>query len=170
MNDRRLQVLATVLGARLLQRGWVMTCAESCTGGWLAKCVTDVAGSSAWFERGWVTYGNAAKQQLLGVDEAVLSRYGAVSEQTVRAMLAGALHRSAADLGVSISGIAGPGGAVAGKPVGTVWLAWGRRDGKLSVQHRRFAGDRDAVRRAATACALRGLLALTKDWPDGGGA
>ena len=108
MNDRRLQVFATVLGARLLQRGWVMTCAESCTGGWLAKCVTDVAGSSAWFERGWVTYGNAAKQQLLGVDAAVLSHYGAVSEQTVRAMLTGALHRATADLGVSISGIAGP--------------------------------------------------------------
>ena len=94
MNDRRLQVFATVLGARLLQRGWVMTCAESCTGGWLAKCVTDVAGSSAWFERGWVTYGNAAKQQLLGVDAAVLSRYGAVSEQTVRLMLPVSLRKA----------------------------------------------------------------------------
>lgn len=163
MNDRRLKMLSAVLGARLRRRGWVMTCAESCTGGWLAKCVTDVAGSSAWFERGFVTYGNAAKQQLLGVDAALLSRYGAVSEPTVRAMLAGALGAADADLGVSISGIAGPDGGAIDKPVGTVWFAWGRRDGSVRAQRRWFAGDRDAVRRAATACALRGLAMLAAD-------
>lgn len=138
-------------------RRWLAV-AESCTGGWLAKCLTDRAGSSGWFERGFVTYSNAAKQEMLGVPAQTLERHGAVSEATVLAMAAGALAHSRADLAVAISGIAGPGGGLPGKPVGTVCFAWADRDGLRRAETRHFAGDRAAVRRQSVTHALQGLL------------
>jgi nicotinamide-nucleotide amidase len=156
MSD--LEKLVVQLGDFLQQRHWRVATAESCTGGWIAKCLTDIAGSSAWFDRGFVTYSNASKQELLDVDAATLEEAGAVSEATVRAMAQGALARSDADLAVAVSGIAGPGGGRPGKPVGTVCFAWAGRGGWLRVTTERFAGERAAVRRQAVAHALRGLL------------
>jgi nicotinamide-nucleotide amidase len=160
MDDRALADLARRLGDRLMARGWMAATAESCTGGWIAKTLTDVAGSSGWFDRGFVSYTNAAKQELLGVDGATLATHGAVSEATVRAMASGALARSAAQVAVAVSGIAGPTGGTADKPVGTVWLAWARRDGVTDTRHRRFDGDREAVRRQTVAEAIQGLERL----------
>jgi nicotinamide-nucleotide amidase len=134
--------------------------AESCTGGWIAKALTDIAGSSQWFLEGFVTYGNEAKRQRLGVPLAAL-KGGAVSEAVARAMARGALTRSGAQVAVAVTGIAGPGGAVPGKPVGTVWIAWAdRRGGRihLNAERRCFRGDRDAVRRKTVRAALAGLL------------
>ncbi len=158
--DERIEDVARELGLRLAERGMRLAAAESCTGGWLAKAVTDTAGSSAWFERGFVTYSNAAKQDMLGVHEATLAHHGAVSEAAVREMAEGALANSRADIGVSISGIAGPGGATPGKPVGTVWMAWVRRDGETLVRGFVFEGDREAVRAQAVIAACEGLLDL----------
>ncbi|TAN47621.1 MAG: nicotinamide-nucleotide amidase [Methylococcaceae bacterium] len=159
-DDAALYHLAEQAGLRLKAQGHSLTLAESCTGGWLAKCVTDVAGSSGWFERGFVTYGNDAKNALLGVTTATLEAHGAVSGETVGEMAAGALQRGHAQVAVAVSGIAGPGGATPGKPVGTVWFAWQQR-GKPSLCRRAcFSGDRDAVRRQAVAAALQGLIAL----------
>ena len=148
----------TELAAQLSRRNQLLATAESCTGGWLAKVCTDRAGSSGWFERGFVTYSNAAKQELLGVDAETLSRHGAVSRETVLEMVAGALSRSHAHWALAISGIAGPGGGSAEKPVGTVWFAWGGPDGWQLAREVRFEGDRDAVRRQAVATALEVLL------------
>jgi nicotinamide-nucleotide amidase len=138
------------------ERGERIAVAESCTGGGLAAALTSVAGSSDWFDRGFVTYSNAAKQELLGVSAATLKRFGAVSEEVARQMARGALAGSRATLAVSITGIAGPGGATPGKPVGLVWIAWAR---KSSITGRRFhfKGGRAAVRRQAVAAALEGL-------------
>lgn len=159
ISDQALQQACRQLGQTLLARGWMLATAESCTGGWLAKLVTDLAGSSAWFDCGWVTYSNAAKQARLGVPAALLARHGAVSEAVVRAMVSGALARSQAQLAVAISGIAGPGGGTAEKPVGTVWIAWGLPgpDPGIPAQGFRFEGDRDAVRRQALLAAMQGL-------------
>jgi len=135
--------------------------AESCTGGWIAKVLTDIPGSSRWFEEGFVTYSNAAKMRSLGVPDRVLANSGAVSEAVVKAMARGALLRSAAAIAVAVSGIAGPGGAVPGKPVGTVWLCWAVRHGsrtRVSTELRHFRGNRDAVRRKTVRVALQGLL------------
>jgi len=134
-----------------------MAAAESCTGGWIAKCCTDRAGSSAWFERGFVTYSNAAKTDLLGVDAALLERAGAVSEAVARAMAAGALGRSAADVALAVTGIAGPDGGTPDKPVGTVWFAWAV-GGPVAAECVRFEGGREAVRRQSVRYALEGLL------------
>jgi nicotinamide-nucleotide amidase len=153
-----LKKLATRTGETLQRRGWMAATAESCTGGWIAKCLTDVAGSSAWFDRGFVTYSNTAKQEMLGVDVAVLESEGAVSEATVAAMVRGALAHSRADIAVAISGIAGPGGGRPGKPVGTVCFAWATRDGLQRLATCHFEGDRDTVRQQAVAHALQGLL------------
>ncbi len=153
-----LEKLAVEVGETLQRRGWTVATAESCTGGWIAKCLTDIAGSSAWFERGFVTYRNAAKQELLGVDRTVLDTEGAVSEATVAAMVRGALEHSRADIAVAVSGIAGPGGARPGKPVGTVCFAWATRTGQPHVVTCQFEGDRDAVRRQSVVHALQGLL------------
>ena len=150
--------LAIELGETLQRRGWMAAAAESCTGGWIAKGITDIAGSSAWFDRGFVTYSNSAKQEMLGVDAALLEAEGAVSEATVAAMVRGALEHSRADLAVAVSGIAGPGGGRPGKPVGTVCFAWATRDGLQRVDTVHFEGDRDRVRQQAVACALQGLL------------
>lgn len=138
-----------------------MATAESCTGGWIAKAVTDVAGSSAWFEAGYVTYSNAAKQKMLSVRARTLAGSGAVSEAVVREMARGALVASGADIVVAVSGIAGPGGGTPDKPVGLVWFCWARRRGRsarLWTRKRRFRADRQAVRLAATMEALKGLL------------
>ncbi len=157
MQTESFTSLAERLRDALLACGWQLATAESCTGGWLAKVITDLAGSSQWFERGWVTYSNVAKQQQLGVDEATLQAYGAVSAATVKAMASGALGRSQAQLTVAISGIAGPGGGTAEKPVGTVWLGYAGKDRAPEAEHCLFAGERDAVRAQAVEAALRGL-------------
>lgn len=141
----------------LVQHGYSLVTAESCTGGWLAEAVTAEPGSSNWFERGFVTYSNLSKQEMLGVAEATLERCGAVSEEVVCEMALGALLRSRAQVAVAISGIAGPGGAVPGKPVGTVCLAWALK-GQVMSQSYHFSGDRESVRRQAVECALQGLL------------
>jgi len=149
------------LGAALLARGLRVTTAESCTGGWIAKAITDVAGSSQWFDEGYVTYGNASKRTLLRVKARTLATQGAVSEATVREMARGALAVSRANLAVAVSGIAGPDGGTPGKPVGTVWLCWATRKGRhvrLRTARKRFRGDRDAVRCKSVLAALRGLL------------
>jgi nicotinamide-nucleotide amidase len=144
------------LALALAVRGERIASAESCTGGLIAAACTARAGSSDWFERGFVTYSNEAKTELLGVDAALIEAHGAVSEQVARAMAAGALARSRATLAVAVTGIAGPGGAVPGKPVGTVWLAWGRTDA-LRAERLQLGGDRDAVRAATVATALQRL-------------
>jgi len=153
-----LEELAGRVGDRLRkQQRWLAT-AESCTGGWVAKCITDIAGSSAWFDRGFVTYSNRAKQDMLEVSAQTLEPRGAVSEATVSEMARGALSHSAADIAVAISGIAGPDGGSTDKPVGTVCFAWLVTGGSPRVETRRFDGDRDAVRRQAVARALEGLI------------
>jgi len=145
------------LAGQLLRRGWWLSCAESCTGGGVAAALTDVAGSSAWFDRGFVTYSNQAKQEMLGVSADSLAAFGAVSRETAVEMATGALARSAAQLSVAVTGIAGPGGGSPEKPVGTVWIAWASGERADAVcEH--FSGDRAAVRAATVDAALRGLL------------
>ncbi|MCC7411315.1 MAG: CinA family protein [Gammaproteobacteria bacterium] len=152
--------IAQRLGAALERAGLRLVTAESCTGGWIAKRVTDVAGSSAWFERGFVSYSDASKRDLLGVRAETLASHGAVSRETALEMVAGALQRSPADVAVAVTGIAGPGGGSADKPVGTVWIAWMRRDAPALTELRRFGGDRENVRRATVRAALDGLLRI----------
>ena len=154
----KLTNLSEQLAKLLLQRQQLLAVAESCTGGWLAKCLTDLPGSSQWFERGFVTYSNAAKQEMLGVRSTTLLRTGAVSEAVVKEMANGVLMHSRADIAVAISGIAGPGGAVPRKPVGTVCFGWATKANIQLQATRHFAGDREAVRRQAVAGALQGLL------------
>ena len=156
--ERRLNGLASQLGEILVAAGYRVTSAESCTGGWIAKVMTDIAGSSRWFDRGFVTYSNAAKQAMVGVQTQTLARHGAVSEAVVREMALGALARSEAELSVAVSGVAGPGGGAADKPVGTVWFAWCGPGAAVDCEWRRFAGDREAVRRQTVEHALLGLL------------
>jgi len=150
--------LAEALAAKLREKGALLVTAESCTGGWAAQAVTALAGSSHWFERGFVTYSNESKMELLGVRRETLERHGAVSEETAREMALGALAHSRGTLALAITGIAGPGGGTAGKPVGTVCLAWASRGGAPRSETRRFAGDREAVRRQSVERALAGAL------------
>jgi nicotinamide-nucleotide amidase len=157
MTDDRL-ALAVALGAALRRRGLTVATAESCTGGLIAGAITDVAGSSAWFDRGFVTYSNEAKTEMLGVRPETLAAHGAVSEATAAEMAAGALTKSRADLAVAVTGIAGPDGGSAAKPVGSVCFGWARRDGAVDTRTWRFAGDRAAVRAATVDAALRGLI------------
>jgi nicotinamide-nucleotide amidase len=159
-SDAALLRLAGRAGRALLGRGWRVATAESCTAGWVAKALTDVAGSSRWVECGYVVYSNAAKLRDLKVAPATLERHGAVSEATVRAMARGAVRHTGADLAVAISGIAGPDGGTPDKPVGTVWFAIaGRQRGvRASATRKRFRGDREAVRRRSVAFALRLIL------------
>jgi nicotinamide-nucleotide amidase len=149
------------LAEALRQRGWRMAAAESCTGGLIAAACTALAGSSDWFERGFVTYSNEAKTDLLGVGPALLQTHGAVSEAVARAMVTGALQRAPVQLAVAVTGIAGPGGAVPGKPVGTVWVAWGNA-AAVQAECLLLTGDRDAVRGATVHAALSRLLALAQ--------
>jgi nicotinamide-nucleotide amidase len=159
-DDEALYELAARVGARLLERGERVTTVESCTGGWIAKALTDVPGSSGWVEAGLVTYGNEAKQRLAGVRAATLAAAGAVSEAVVREMAAGAFERTSAHRSVAVSGIAGPAGGTPAKPVGTVWVAWARRTGQPAVRARllQLHGDREAIRRRTVVAALEGLL------------
>jgi nicotinamide-nucleotide amidase len=141
----------------LLNSQWSLATAESCTGGMIAALCTDLAGSSAWFERGFVTYSNAAKSDMLGVDPVAIATDGAVSETVVRAMALGALQHSTARVALAVTGIAGPTGGSAGKPVGTVWLGWATPAG-VFTELRHFSGDRAAVRAATTLRAMQGLV------------
>ncbi|WP_428633920.1 nicotinamide-nucleotide amidase [Sedimenticola sp.] len=158
--NTELEQSAQALAQRLLAANSTLATAESCTGGWIAKVLTDIAGSSLWFDRGFVTYSNQAKQEMLGVSGETLAIHGAVSEAVVREMAAGVLAKSPADLALSVSGIAGPGGGTPEKPVGTVWFAWQVRGGELVSDCHLFDGDREAVRRQAVVVALQGVLAL----------
>ena len=155
-----MQQLAARTGKRLKASRAVLVTAESCTGGWVAQAVTAVAGSSDWFERGFVAYSNDAKRELLGVRAATLARHGAVSEQTAREMASGALRRSKASVSVAVTGIAGPGGGTPAKPVGTVCFAWQRKNGRRHSETWRFAGNRASVRRQSVIHALKGVLKL----------
>jgi nicotinamide-nucleotide amidase len=153
-----MEALAKKLGDRLKQRGHKLVTAESCTGGWLAQVITSIPGSSRWFERGFVTYSNESKQELLAVKRETLARCGAVSEETAREMAEGALRQSHAQIAIAITGIAGPEGGTQGKPVGTVWFAWAERGQPTRSALRCFAGDRATVRYEAVKAALEGLL------------
>ena len=152
--------LAAQLGAALHQHGLLLATAESCTGGGVATAVTDIAGSSAWFERGFVTYSNQAKSDMLGVSTATLANFGAVSEATVREMVAGALQHSQAQLALAVSGIAGPGGGTTEKPVGTVWFAWGIKGDVTVARLHLLAGNREEIRTQAVHIAMQGVIAL----------
>jgi len=158
--DAELYSLSGRLGDALKARSLVLCTAESCTGGWISQAVTMVPGSSGWFDRGFVTYTNEAKQDMLGVSAETLKKHGAVSEPVVIEMVRGALLRSRAQLAVAVSGVAGPGGGSAKKPVGTVCLAWMRADGEPVAQTQHFPGDRDRVRRQTVVAALEGLVRM----------
>lgn len=157
-DEQRLTDLAVRVGEALHRRHKILVTAESCTGGWISQAVTSVAGSSAWFDRGFVTYTNAAKQDMLGVRGETLDQYGAVSEVTAREMAAGALTHSGAGVSVAVTGIAGPSGGSASKPVGLVCFAWAVAGGETTARSERFHGDRRAIRCQAVACALQGVL------------
>ncbi len=150
--------IANRVGEQLKSQRLVLATAESCTGGWVAQAVTSVAGSSDWFDRGFVTYSNAAKREMLGVRDETLARHGAVSEETAREMAAGALAASRAHVALAITGIAGPAGGTPQKPVGTVCFAWARRGGATEAATRHFEGDREAVRRQSVMFGLQGVL------------
>ena len=159
-SDTAIETLAQRLGASLSARGLMLTTAESCTGGWASTAVTAVAGSSAWFERGFVTYSNAAKQEMLGVGAETLAAHGAVSEAVVKEMAEGAIARSGAQASLAISGIAGPGGGSATKPAGLVCLAWAVQGAETRARCLQCQGGREDVRRQAVVLALEGLLEL----------
>ncbi len=150
-------VLARQVGEVLRAQGMMLVTAESCTGGGIAQAVTRVSGSSAWFDRGFVTYSNVAKEEMLGVSPETLEQHGAVSEQTVREMAQGALEYSRAQVALSVSGIAGPTGGTPEKPVGLVWFAWATADAVRAECHQ-LSGDRDAVRSKSVSIALQGLI------------
>jgi nicotinamide-nucleotide amidase len=170
MTAQNLNNLAEQLAALLIDNDKQLAVAESCTGGWLAKVLTDLSGSSAWFERGFVTYSNQSKHEMLGVREATLETHGAVSQETVEEMSLGTLTNSHADFSISISGIAGPSGGTAEKPVGLVWFSWARKDKTsqhtLASEKHIFKGDRDAVRRQAVAHALTKLITFVEASTD----
>ncbi len=156
--NARLEKLVEDLAHGMTARGWKLATAESCTGGWIAKCCTDLAGSSAWFERGFVTYSNAAKIDSLGVEAEVLHETGAVSRKVALQMAQGARRRAGVEIAVAVTGVAGPDGGTADKPVGTVWFGWSRNGQAPDAELACFQGDRDAVRRQSVAYALQGLI------------
>ncbi|MDR0378360.1 MAG: CinA family protein [Candidatus Accumulibacter sp.] len=158
IDSSALEMRAVRVGQALLADRLTLVTAESCTGGWVSQCLTAIAGSSAWFERGFVTYSNAAKQEMLGVPESALAAHGAVSQAVAVAMAEGALRHSRADRALAITGIAGPDGGSTEKPVGTVCLAWAGRDVTTTTEIRHFTGDRQAIRAQSVARALDGLL------------
>ena len=156
--DGQIYDLAERVGRALESRGYMMTTAESCTGGWIAEAITMVPGSSAWFERGFVTYTYISKREMLGVGGDTLEAHGAVSEEVVREMAEGAIARSHAQVSVAVSGVAGPGGGSPEKPVGTVCFAWSGKKGSMGSTVRRLRGSRATIRRQSVALALEGLL------------
>lgn len=159
-DDRTLEALARRVGQFLLANHQMLVTAESCTGGWVAKTITDVPGSSEWFDCGVAAYSYEAKQALLGVRPEILTEHGAVSRETCIEMVSGALIHSGASIAVAVTGIAGPGGGTSDKPVGTVWIAWKRRGGYPKATPHLFHGDRESIRRQTVAAALAGLLDL----------
>ena len=161
MANTVLYKLAKRVGAALKRRRLMLVTAESCTGGWIAEAVTMVPGSSEWFERGFVTYTYISKREMLGVKPATLKKHGAVAEEVVREMVAGALAHSHAQIAVAVSGVAGPSGGAPDKPVGTVCFAWGKKGRKPRSETRRFPGNREAVRRRSVEHALKGVLRMT---------
>lgn len=162
MDTQDTLTLVQNLAERLLARGAMLATAESCTGGLIAAACTELAGSSAWFERGFVTYSNQAKTELLGVDAELIAQHGAVSEPVARAMAQGALVQAQVDYGVAVTGVAGPSGGSPDKPVGTVWLAWAARDGRLISRVCLFEGDRARIRQQTCVEALQGLIRLAQ--------
>ncbi len=160
-DDAALRELAQRVGESLQSHGLMLVTAESCTGGWIAKTVTDTAGSSEWFDCGLAAYSYEAKQALLGVRPQTLEKHGAVSRETVLEMVSGALSHSGGTIAVAVTGIAGPGGGTHDKPVGTVWIGWKRRGGDPRAEVFHFDGDREAVRRQTVAAALQGLERLS---------
>jgi nicotinamide-nucleotide amidase len=160
VSDEELIRLARELGDKLLARGWMLATAESCTGGWVGQLLTALPGSSQWYERGFITYANAAKTEMLGVPAGLIEAHGAVSEEIAGAMAAGALKHSHAQATLAISGIAGPGGGSPQKPVGLVCYGWALKDGTLMSSTCRLDGDREEIRSRAVAAALRGLIDL----------
>ncbi|RLA00079.1 MAG: damage-inducible protein CinA [Gammaproteobacteria bacterium] len=163
ISDADLQQLTTQVAMFLLEHDWMLSSAESCTGGWLAKCCTDIAGSSIWFERGVVSYSNQSKQDFLDVQLQTLNQFGAVSEQTVIEMAQGILAHSNADISVAITGIAGPDGGSNDKPVGMVWFAWAVKNATCIAQCHYFEGDRETIRRKAVFVALNGIIKNARD-------
>ena len=159
-GEQEFERLVQNLASRLMRRGWTMATAESCTGGWIAKCCTDLAGSSAWFDRGFVTYSDRAKHELLDVELSTLKEDGAVSKPTAIQMAEGARQRAGVNAALAVTGIAGPGGGTADKLVGMVWFAWSLESRRASSEVIQFQGDRDAVRRQTVVHALRGLQEL----------
>jgi nicotinamide-nucleotide amidase len=159
-NDTDLTAIALEVGHALERAGLMLATAESCTGGWVGRVVTSVSGSSAWFERGFITYGEIAKQEMLGVPAEILKQHGAVSEPTARAMAEGALRHSHAQVALAVTGVAGPTGGSAHKPVGTVWFAWAAKQRVTYATHHQLDGDRESIRRQSVAIALRGLMTL----------
>ncbi len=160
VSNEELNQLATALGEKLRARGWTLATAESCTGGWVGQLITALPGSSHWYERGFITYANVAKIEMLGVPAEILAAHGAVSEETASAMAAGALSHSHAQAALAISGIAGPSGGTPQKPVGLVCYGWALADGTLMSSTCRLSGDREEIRSRAVAAALRGLIDL----------
>lgn len=152
--------LAVQVGAALKAQGYMLATAESCTGGGVAQAITDIGGSSVWFERGFVTYSNQSKQEMLGVAQSTLERFGAVSEAAVREMVAGALRYSHAHIALAVSGIAGPDGGTAEKPVGLVWFAWGIKNKDCVARLHHLNGNRAAIREQSVNIALRGVLEM----------
>jgi nicotinamide-nucleotide amidase len=163
ISDAELLQLTSQVAQHLLAVNWRLSVAESCTGGWLGKCCTDLAGSSIWFERGFITYSNQAKQDLLHVNESTIKQFGAVSEQTAREMVLGALAASTGDISVAITGISGPDGGTIDKPVGTVWFAWSNKYSVVQTQCCHFEGDRESIRRQAVKFALQGIIKNARD-------
>ena len=164
MASDPLYTLGNLAGSRLKARGERLVSAESCTGGWVAQVVTSVAGSSEWFERGFVTYSNEAKQELIGVRGETLARHGAVSEETAREMALGAIAASHGTIALAVTGVAGPSGGTPTKPVGMVCFAWADRSGAVKSETRHFTGDREKVRRQSVMRALQGVI----EWLDAG--
>jgi len=164
-SDQLLFDLAARVGEALQAQGLMLAAAESCTGGWIAQALTAVPGSSNWFERGFVTYTYVSKREMLGVSQDTLGTHGAVSEETVREMVTGALANSHAQVAVAVSGIAGPAGGMPEKPVGTVCFAWSVKNGEPKSATQQFSGDREAVRRASVQFALEGVLELLPATP-----
>jgi len=160
LTDAGLRSLAETVGGRMRAARQTLVTAESCTGGWIAKTVTDIAGSSDWFDCGIVAYSYEAKQALLSVNPRTVEAHGAVSRETVIEMVSGALIHSGASVAIAVTGIAGPAGGTPDKPVGTVWIGWKRRGGYPQAEVFHFDGDREAVRRQTVAAALAGLDAL----------
>ena len=162
IRDEEILAAAQALADSLVQQRLLLTTAESCTGGGIAETLTGIAGASAWFDRGFVTYSNEAKLSMLGVSQSTLDRFGAVSEATALEMARGAISHSGAHVSVAVTGIAGPDGGTPDKPVGTVWIAWGQKLGYAEARRFQFDGDRNAVRQQAILEAILGLNARLK--------